>query len=130
MVEIDHLIVAGFSEVSGLSVETEVEEYREGGVNDFVHKLVKGTRHVPIVLKRGLTDSDVLWKWHNDVVQGKITRRSGSIILFNESYDEHRRWSFEEAYPIKWIGPDLNASSSEVAIEQLELAHNGFKIIK
>jgi phage tail-like protein len=130
MVEIDHLIVAGFAEVSGLTVETEIEEYREGGVNDFVHKLVKGTRHVPIVLKRGLTGSEVLWKWHNEVVQGKVTRRSGSIILFDEYYDEHRRWSFEEAYPIKWVGPDLNATSSEVAIEQLELTHNGFKIIK
>lgn len=130
MVEIDFVIVAGFAEVSGLTVETEIEEYREGGVNDFVHKLVKGTRHVPIVLKRGLLDNDVLWKWHREVVQGNIVRRSGSIILFNESFDEHRRWSFEDAYPIKWVGPDLNATSSEVAIEQLELAHNGFKIIK
>lgn len=128
--EIDQLIVASFSEVSGLSVETEIEEYREGGVNDFVHKLMKGTRHVPIVLKRGLTRNEELWTWHNDVVQGKIRRRSGSIILYNEYWEEHRRWSFQEAYPIKWVGPDLNATSSEVAIEQIELAHNGFKIIE
>ncbi|MFC6334423.1 phage tail protein [Paenibacillus septentrionalis] len=128
MVEIGNLYVAGFSEVSGLTVETEFEEYREGGVNDYVHKLAKGTRHVPIVLKRGIGYSTELWDWHNDVVAGRIRRLSGSIILFDDRFREYRRWTFNDAYPVKWIGPDLNASVSEVAIEQIELVHNGFKL--
>lgn len=129
MVEIEQLIVASFSEVSGLTVETELEEYSEGGVNDYVHQFPKRTKHVPIVLKRGLTDSYELWNWYNGVVQGKIVRRSGSIILFDEQFHEFRRWTFNDAYPVKWIGPELNATSSEVAIEQVELVHNGFKLL-
>jgi len=129
MVEIEQMLVAGFSEVSGLTVETEFEEYREGGVNDFVHKVVKGTKHVPIVLKRGLTSSNELWDWYRDVVAGRIVRRSGAIILFDDQFEEYRRWTFNDAYPVKWIGPELNASVSEVAIEQIELVHNGFKLL-
>jgi len=127
-VELDQLIVASFSEVSGLTIETEVEEYSEGGVNDYVHRFPKRTKHVPIVLKRGLTDSHELWNWYSNVVQGKIVRRSGSIILYDEQFDEFRRWTFHDAYPVKWIGPELRATSSEVAIEQVELVHNGFKL--
>lgn len=129
MVEIEQMLVAGFSEVSGLTVETEIEEYREGGVNGFVHKVVKGTRHVPIVLKRGLTSSNELWDWYSDVVSGRIVRRSGAIILFDDQFEEYRRWTFNEAYPVKWIGPELNASVSDIAIEQIELVHNGFKLL-
>ena len=72
LVEIKELIVAGFSEVSGLQVETETEEYREGGVNDYVHRLPKITKYQNLTLKRGITDSDSLWKWHQDVVSFKI----------------------------------------------------------
>lgn len=129
MVEIGNMLVASFSEVSGLTVETELEEYSEGGVNNYVHQFPKRTKHVPIVLKRGLTDSYELWDWYNDVVQGKIVRQSGSIILFDEHFREFRRWTFSDAYPSKWVGPDLNATSSEVAIEQIELVHNGFKLL-
>ena len=129
MVEIEHLLVASFSEVSGLVVETELEQYNEGGVNEYTHQLPTRTKHVPIILKHGLTDSYELWDWYNDVVQGKIVRRSGSIILFDEQFREFRRWTFNDAFPSKWVGPELNASVSEVAIEQIELVHNGFKFL-
>lgn len=126
-IELGHLLVASFSEVSGLIIETELEQYSEGGVNDFVHQLPLRTKHVPILLKHGVTDSDELWEWYKDVIQGKIERRSCSIVLLDEEFNEFRRWTFGEAYPIKWIGPELNASVSEVAIEQFELVHNGIK---
>ncbi|MBE9593547.1 MAG: phage tail protein [Proteobacteria bacterium] len=127
LVEIQGLIVGGFSEVSGLQAETEIEEIREGGVNDYVHKLPKITKYPNITLKRGITDSDVLWNWHQDVVNGIIKRKSGFIILLDGEGNEKWRWYFEDAYPVKWLGPDLKADSNTVAVETLELAHNGIK---
>ncbi|RZN35496.1 MAG: phage tail protein [Methanophagales archaeon ANME-1-THS] len=127
LVEIQGLIVGGFSEVSGLQAETEIEEIREGGVNEYVHKLPKITKYPTITLKRGLTDSDVLWRWHQEVVSGKITRKSGFIILLDSEGNETWRWHFIDAYPVKWTGPDLKADSTTVAVETLELAHNGLR---
>jgi len=129
LVEIHGLLVAGFTEVSGLTVETEIEEYAEGGVNGYVHRLPKRPRYEPIVLKRGVTLSPVLWDWYADVAAGKVTRRDGSIILFNNNLWEFRRWNFYEAYPVKWVGPSLDASRSQVAVESIELVHNGFKLM-
>ena len=127
LVEIKGLIKGGFSEVSGLQAETEFEEIREGGVNDYVHKLPKITKYPNITLKRGIIDSDVLWKWHQDVVNGKVERKTVFIILKDSEGNEKWRWEFDDAYPVKWTGPDLKADSSTVAVETLELAHNGMK---
>ncbi|WP_020620950.1 phage tail protein [Paenibacillus daejeonensis] len=129
MVELDGMLVAGFSEVSGLSVETEVYEHAEGGLNQYVHRLPGRTRLTPLVLRRGMTLTNELWNWYSQVLQGKIVRKSGSIILYDELEQEFRRWNFYEAYPTKWSGPDFNASSSEVALEAIELTHNGFKVL-
>jgi len=124
-IEINGLIAGGFSEVTGLQVETEVEEIKEGGVNDYTHKLPKGTKHPNLVLKRGITNSDILWNWHRDVVKGNIDRRSGAILLLDFEGNREIRWNFEEAYPIKWIGPNLNSKESSISFESLELVHNG-----
>jgi phage tail-like protein len=123
--EIDSVIVAGFSDVSGLSVETDSEEKTEGGVNDHVHTFVKGTKHPRLVLKHGITDSDSLWSWHQDVVGGRIKRQNGRILLFDTTGQEKWRWNFQGAFPLKWIGPDLKAESASVAIESIELVHQG-----
>lgn len=126
-VEIRGIIVAQVSEVNGLQIETETEDYEEGGVNDFVHRLPRRTKYQHITLKRGLTDRDDLWKWYQDVVKGKFRRYSGAIILLNSAGEEKWRWNFQEAYPVKWTGPDLKADSNTVAFETIELAHNGIK---
>jgi phage tail-like protein len=126
-VEIQGLIVAGFSEVSGVQAETKTETIREGGVNDRVHILPKGTEQSNLTLKRGLTDSDVLWKWHQDVVEGKAKRKSGRIILMDYEGNEKWHWTFEDAYPVKWVGPDFKADNRSIAVESLELVHNGIK---
>jgi phage tail-like protein len=123
--EIDSVIVAGFSEVSGLGVETEVEERGEGGVNDHVHSFAKGTRSPRLILKRGLTDSDALWRWHQEVVAGRIQRQSGRVLLFDSTGNEKWRWNFDGAYPVKWTGPDLRADENAVAFESVELVHRG-----
>ena len=127
LVEIDSSIVATFSEASGLQVETETEEYQEGGVNGFRHRLPKSSKHGALVLKRGLTDDDKLWKWHQDVVQGKVQRRPLALILWDEkTSNQVWRWDFKDVFPVKWGGPELKADGNAVAVETLELAHNGF----
>jgi phage tail-like protein len=124
-VEIDGLFVAGFAEVSGLGVTTEVSEYREGGLNDRVH-LLPGPVGRPgnLVLRRGLTDMDALWAWQQDVVTGKFDRRSGAIVLLRGPL-EGWRWTFSDGYPVSWSGPELRGGTATVAIETLEIAHSG-----
>jgi phage tail-like protein len=128
LVEIEGLIVAGFTEVTGLAAEVETFPYREGGLNDFQHHLPGPASFPRLVLKRGLTDFDNLWSWHEDVRRGVIKRRNGSIILGGES-NEHGvwRWNFVGAYPAKWVGPELRAGTAAVAIESLELVHQGLR---
>lgn len=129
LVELDGLIVGGFTEVTGLQAETELMELAEGGLNTHVHQLPKRTKYPPLVLKRGITNSSELWDWYANVVSGKITRKSGSVILQNQAGKELCRWNFFESYPVKWTGPDMNATTSSIAIETLQLVHNGIKTI-
>lgn len=126
-IEIDSIIAAQASEVSGLVVETETESYEEGGVNNFVHQFPKKTKYQHITLKRGITDFDELWKWHQDVVSGKLERKNGAIILVDAKGEDKWRWEFNSAYPVKWNGPELRADSNVVAFEAIELAHNGIR---
>lgn len=130
LLEIEGLIRGGFSEVSGLQVETETEDYQEGGVNSFVHKLLKGTKYPNLVLKRGITDSDVLLKWHQDIVSGKIEPKNIFIIILDYEGQEMLQWKCKEAYPVKWTGPDFKADGNNVAIETLELVHRGMEKFK
>ena len=126
LVEIEGLLVGGFSEVQGLQVETEVKDYREGGRNEYIHKLAGPTRYPSnLTLKHGLIDLETLWSWHQDVVQGKIERRNGSIYLLDNQRLPGMWWDFKEAYPVKWSGPDFNATSGNVATETVELVHRG-----
>jgi phage tail-like protein len=123
--EIEGIHEANFAECSGLVVETEVEERHEGGVNEYVHRLPKGSKLANIVLKRGLSDSDRLWAWHQDVVAGTVKPKNVSIVLLDALGEERWRWNVAKAFPTKWSGPDLKADASTVAIETLELAHHG-----
>jgi phage tail-like protein len=125
-VEIHGLVVGGFNEVSGLQAEIEVQDYREGGVNEFIHKRAGPARYPSnLTLKKGITDSTVLWSWYCDVMQGKVVRKNVSVMLMNAAGEEKKRWNFQKAYPVKWVGPGLRATASEVAVETLELAHSG-----
>lgn len=127
-VEIESITIGGFSEVTGLQVETEIKEYREGGLNEYMHRLAGPTRYPSnLILKRGLTDVDTLIRWHQQVTQGTVQRFNGSIVLLDISGQERWRWNFLQAYPVKWTGPNLRATAAEVALETLELAHNGIQ---
>ena len=131
-VEIGGVAEACFRECSGLAVETEVQEYAEGGVNDFVHKLPGRIKFSNVTLKRGWAPTDKLWKWYAEILGGVIQPRPVSIIVFenrgqNEGV-EVARWNLERAYPIKWQGPEFRSDGNGVAIETLVLAHAGWKV--
>jgi phage tail-like protein len=83
------------------------------------------TKHSNIVLKWGLADDTQLYQWHRDAVNGNVQRRNGSIVLLDRRGQEVARWNFVRAWPTKWDGPDLTAEGNDVAIETLELAHEG-----
>jgi phage tail-like protein len=127
VVEVEGLAAAGFSEVGGLDTEITTEEYHEGGVNDFVHRLPNGARQPSLTLEHGLTDSDVLWKWQLDVMRGKVTRKTVRIMVLDSQGQEKVGWRCLRAYPTKWVGPALKATDHAVAIERLELAHMGIE---
>jgi phage tail-like protein len=122
LVEIDGVTQAGFSECSGLDTETDIIEYRNGNEDITVRKLPGLKKFTNITLKRGFTDSKELWEWRKKVMDGATERQSGSIVLLNEAREEALRYTFREGWPSKWQGPAMNASSSEVAIETLEIA--------
>ena len=117
---------AGFSECSGLEATVEILEYKEGGLNDYTHKFPTRASFGNITLKHGVipTDDD-LWTWHNSFVLGSGTRRDGLIFLLDESRTPAVVWKFARGIPTKWVGPAMNATQSAVAIESLEIAHEG-----
>jgi len=128
LLEIDGVVKAGFSEVSGLSTETDVLDYREGNEPATVRKLPGLTRYSNITLKRGVTKDKSLWQWRKAVIDGKVQRSSGSVILLDESRQPVLVWNFREGWPCKWEGPSLNAKTSDVAIETIEIAHEGLEL--
>lgn len=128
-VEIDGLYEASFTEVSGLVSETEVEEYQEGGVNGYTHRLPGRVKYSSIILRRGFSASSDLWDWYANASNGEYDRRNGAVVLQDAGGEEVCRWNFYECYPIKWKGPDLNANSGSTAIEEIELAHHGLKTV-
>lgn len=118
-----------FTELSGLQVETEVYEYAEGGNNGFVHQLPGRTRVGRLMLKQGMTTTDTLFRWYMDIAYGKkVDRRNVSVAFYNEAGTELRRWNFINAYPVRWVGPQLEAGNAATAIETLELAHDGLQL--
>lgn len=126
-VEIDSLVAAGFSEVTGLTFETEVESFREGGENFFEQQLPGASKYPSkLVLKKGLADAEALWSWYEDVTFGLIERKDVSILLLDPATDQERwRWVFLEGCPVKWSGPDFKAGTAEIAFESVELVHKG-----
>lgn len=123
LVEIDNIEIARFSEISGLTVETEVIEYREGSEKrNSVRKLPGITRFGNVVLKRGLATSNELWLWKKQIINGEIERRDVVVIQLDENREQTLRWQLSNCWPARYEGPVLNASKSEIAIESLTLA--------
>ena len=128
LVEIDGIQAAGFTECTGLSTETDVIEYREGNERGGVRKIPGLAKFTNIVLKRGLTRSRDLWNWRKVIIDGGVDRRSGVVVVLGDNHTPVARFQFREGWPSKWEGPRFNARSSEVAIETLEIAHEGLEV--
>jgi len=137
-------IRAGFAEVNGLNSELEMEDFREGGRNIGPRRFPKWGRYPNLVLRRGVTNDTSLWDWWADVITRSFTlqrppspgparpgsargvpRRNGVILLDGRDHKAVAAWFFSNALPERLVGPNLSARGSEIAIETLELSHEG-----
>ena len=123
--EIEGITVAGFSEVTGLNQESNVIDYREGQEPITPRKLPGLNKFGNVTLKRGISPDLSVYNWRKTVTDGDIERRNASIVLHNEKHEEVVRWNLVNAWPSKYVGPDLKANANEVAIESIELTHEG-----
>jgi phage tail-like protein len=129
LIEIDGVVKGGFSECSGLTSDTNVIDYREGNEKQLTTRRLPGLmKYTNIVLKRGYTADTSLWNWRQDVINGQISRTTGSIILLDDARNTALTWNFREGWPCKLEGPALNGKTSEVAIETLEICHEGIEL--
>lgn len=132
--EVDGVEIGRFMEVSGLQVTVETEDIQEGGQNSFVHKLPGRMTWPNVVLKRGVTQNDALLKWLNKSSGeqfasngNKLERSTAAITLMGPGGERLRSWEFDGAFPVKWTGPNFAVASNDMAIEELELTHHGFR---
>lgn len=116
-------VLGGFTEAQGLESEIEIQDYVAGGVNDRVFRFPSRARYPNITLSRGVGFSEDLYLWHEGFLEGAGRRRTGIVFLANELRVPIKAWTFENGIPVKWSGPALNAGTSGVAIEKLEIAH-------
>lgn len=124
-VEIDGLEAGGFSEVSGFDASIDVIEYREGDMVQTPMKIPGLKKYGNITLKQGLATSKVLYDWIIAGVNGAVDRKTITITLLDDEESPAASWQVINAWPMKYTAPDFNATSSEVAIETLEIAHEG-----
>ena len=125
LVELDGITRAGFRECAGLDSSNDPIEYREGTDVRVTRKLPGLTRHSSITLRWGSSDDVELWEWRKKAMDGNVERKNGSIVLLDETGAEKLRWNFRDAWPSRWMGPSFNATGSDVAIETLEIVHEG-----
>ncbi len=132
----DALGDGGFQECSGLEISMDVQAYLEGGRNDGLIQQVGRAKYSNIVLKRGMFFGDKqevqkeLWNWLQDVVRGKrpVPRYDGIVDVHDQGGDVVATWVFERGLPVKIVGPQLNAKTGDIAIEEIHIAHEGLRL--
>jgi phage tail-like protein len=132
-VEISGIQEALFTECSGFETKIDVEEYKEGGVNDFVHKLPGRQSFGNITLKRGMTASVELWDWLNRLslsTTKKDEKKDISVVVYDGQGGEKFRWNLTKAYPVKWSSPTMQTDQSSILVESLELTFQEFTLEK
>ena len=119
-----------FSEVSGLTLESEPIEYRGGaGITLTVQKIPGLRKYGNVTLKRGVVAKENgFWEWWNTIQSGTVQRRTVTISLLNEEHKPVMTWEIQRAWPVKVEGPSLNATGNEIAVETLEFAHEGMQV--
>ena len=116
---------AYFKGVAGLRYETETVPVRAGGVNDTTYNLVGATKWTNLVFKQGFTKSSALIQWRQEWMQGKMNRIGGTITQLDTALQPKAQWTFVRGWPCKWDIAEFDAAKSELAIETLEIAHDG-----
>ena len=130
-VELDGITRMGFKGATGLDSSTTATKYREGTDPTLAQRQLPGLlSHSAITLTRGITNDRALWDWRDDIAKGKATRHDISIIMRDDLGEEQIRWNIRNAFPSKWSGPGFDATSDAVAIETLELTHEGVEVQK
>jgi phage tail-like protein len=114
-----------FEHCAGLEMSVEVYQYREGGNNDFVHQLPGCVVYPNLTLSRGVTNQDALLKWFQATQKKADLKEITITLMANDSVN--RTWTFADAFPIRWVGPVLDAGNHSIATESLEIAHSGLK---
>lgn len=121
-------VKGSFAEASGLEVDIQPIEYRNGA-EDITMRKIPGLKKFPnIVLKRGILGDVALWNWIQQAMDGKVLRTEGSVVLLDENKQEVMRWNFKRGWPCKWTGPGLNAKNNEIGMESLEICHEGLQL--
>ena len=121
LLEIEGVISAGFTEVSGITMDPGVIEYRKGTGQGHMRKLPGLMTFGNITLKRGYSRNREIWDWRKTTLRGQTERRSGAIILLDEARAPLLRWEFREGWVMTYEGPALNATANEAAIESIEI---------
>ena len=124
----DGMPTAYFRSVSGLKIEIEVVEFREGGIGD-VHKLPGRVKYPNLVLKQGFSGASELQKWAFRIAAGQFEHKNATIVMSDQNHQVVARYSLTNGFPTKWEGPDFDASSNELAIETIEIAHEGLRLV-
>lgn len=132
---IDGLSSVNFSKCTGLAAEVGVEEYQEGGENRFTHRMPSRASFPNLVLTQGAGPVRELWDWFSEyLVTGRVVPRDGQVVLMagvqGGALEPVRVWSFTRGWPVKLTGPDLDAQSSAIAVESIEIAHHGLALAK
>ncbi|NER39454.1 MAG: phage tail protein [Oscillatoria sp. SIO1A7] len=129
-VEWDGMINAGFQECTGLNTSQTPTEYREGTDPNTVRKLAGLITYDNITLRRGTTNNKELWEWREKIMNegDKDNRKSVSIVLMDHQAKEKIRWNLINCWPVTWSGAEMNAMSSDVALETLEFCHEGVTV--
>ncbi len=125
-VAFDNLPPGGFSDCNGLQSEVEVQEYAEGGLNSHTWKFAGRSKQGNVTFKRGIVNK-VLWDWYSGITNGNFRSRNCTIYVHDPSGSQDvLQFQLTDAFPAKWIGPELGAGQNNLAIETLEVAHQGF----
>ncbi len=132
-VEIGDIKEAAFDECSAIDMSTDVKEYEEGGLNEYVHKFPGRTKYGNVTLKRGLAVSNELFKWFDEMQESLLTGKpvelkKVTITLNNSANERKMSWTLADAFPVKWSGPGFKSSESAVAVETVEFAHHGITV--
>jgi phage tail-like protein len=123
-VEIQDAVIGHFASCNGLGFSYELFEYKEGGLNMFTHQFRDRVAYPKLVLARGITDDLAMRRWFF-ATKSPDARGHVIVSLLSRKSQEVQRWAYSRAFPVKWDGPTLDSSGSQVAMETLEIAHEG-----